>query len=267
MARLDSELVRLNLLQSRERAKEAILRGSVTVNGKTVLKPSAEVSEADEISFIGEKLRYVGRGGLKLEGALKSFELSLDGAVCLDIGASTGGFTDCMLSSGAKRVYAVDVGHGQLAQKLLDDPRVMNFEGVNVKDIVPEMFPEAPGFVSADLSFISVKYAAEAANKVLGYGGRAVLLIKPQFEVGRKFVSKGGVVKDKSAHITALDSLCKYFSSLGFFIKDLTYSPIKGGDGNIEYLVYLVKQESFTPKNFDFRSLCDRAFSSLKGHD
>ena len=262
--RLDSELVRRGLAQSRERAKEYILAGMVTVNGRAAQKPSDTVSEGDEISVTGQTLKYVGRGGLKLEHALKVFGINLSGLTCLDIGASTGGFTDCMLQSGAAFVFCTDVGHGQLAEKLKNDPRVENIEGINVKDIVAETFSRKIDFVSADLSFISCRYAAEAADRVLSDGGEAVLLIKPQFEAGRKNISKGGIVKDMSVHIKILEELTALFSASGFEIKGLAPSPIRGGDGNIEYLVHLVKQKDFTPLRLDISAVCGEAFTKMR---
>lgn len=258
MSRLDWELVNRGLSNSRERAKEYILSGLVSVNGDVAKKPSQEVCESDIIEVTGETLKYVGRGGLKLERALSEFGISLDGLTCLDIGASTGGFTDCMLQSGAKTVYAVDVGHGQLAKSLAEDGRVICREGINVKDITREMFDLMIDFVSADLSFISSRYAADAAKKVLSEGGSAVILIKPQFEVGKNGLSKKGIVKDKKSRADVLYSLCEYFTSLNFEVRGLIPSPIKGGDGNIEYLIHLVKQSSFTPYYADFAELAGR---------
>ena len=265
MTRLDLELVNRGLAQSRERAKEHISNGTVTVNGRPAKKPSVDVNDEDVIEVTGGALKYVGRGGLKLECALSRFSIDISELVCLDIGASTGGFTDCMLQNGAKMVYAVDVGHGQLAEKLKSDSRVLNVEGVNVKDISSDMFSEPISFISADLSFISVRYAAEAAKDILCNGGAAVLLIKPQFEAGKKNLSKSGIVKDRKVHTAVLESLCEYFCSLCFEIRGLIPSPIKGGDGNIEYLIYLVKQDSFTTCDIDFKGVCERAFATLKG--
>ena len=262
--RLDTELVRRGLATSRERAKEYIQSGAVTVNGIPAKKPSDPVSETDDIAVTGETLRYVGRGGLKLEGAINAFKIDLTGMTCLDIGASTGGFTDCCLQHGAKKVYAVDVGHGQLAEKLVNDDRVINIEGVNVKTLTPEILADSIDFVCADLSFISVRYAADAASIILPDGKSAVLLIKPQFEAGRKYLSKSGIVSDHKAHITVLETLIAYFQSIGFCVEAVTPSPIKGGDGNIEYLVRLVKSTGFTQKIFDFKAIVHNAFS-LKG--
>lgn len=263
--RLDAELVMRGLASSRERAKEYIQSGMITVNGSAVAKPSFLVDEASQIALSGETLRYVGRGGLKLEGAIKQFGLKLSDKICLDIGASTGGFTDCMLQNGAKKVYAADVGHGQLAAKLLNDSRVVNLEGVNVKDLTPDLFSEQIDFISADLSFITVKFAIDAASMILSFGGEAVYLIKPQFEAGRSSIAKGGIVKDKKVHIKVLESVCQHLCSRNFAVTGLVPSPIKGGDGNIEYLAYCVKQHDFTPSMIDCKVVCELAFRSFKG--
>lgn len=263
MIRLDSELVMRRLAPGRERAKEYIKSGKVSVNGVVQLKPSFEVLEDDAIICTAEE-KYVGRGGLKLEKAMKFFDLSLSDAVCVDLGASTGGFTDCMLQNGAKKVYSIDVGHGQLAKKLIDDSRVVNIEGVNVKDVTPDTIGGVtPDFVCADLSFISVRYAAHAAYRLLGAGGRAVMLIKPQFEAGQHNISKGGIVKDKEVHKSVLSDTVNYISGIGFSVRSITFSPIRGGDGNIEYLALVVK-ESVSSAVLDYRQIVSDAFGSVK---
>lgn len=259
MNRLDAELVKRGLATSRERAKEYISAGYVSVNGNVAEKPSEKVSDGDDIKITGETLKYVGRGGLKLERALSEFKIDLRGLTCLDIGASTGGFTDCMLKSGAKKVYAVDVGHDQLAKPLREDSRVVNIEGVNAKDISPEMFDDPIDFVSADLSFISARFAADAAKAVLPLSSHAVVLIKPQFEAGRQNLSKGGIVRSLSAHVSVLSELCGYFSSLGFEVSGLIPSPIKGGDGNAEYLAHLINRGAAALCDFDFKKIAARA--------
>lgn len=261
--RLDTELVLRGLVTSRERAKEYIKSGMISVNNVIISKPSTVVDGSDKIALCGQTLKYVGRGGLKLEGAISKFGLQLDRLVCADLGASTGGFTDCMLQYGAAKVYAVDVGHGQLASKLVSDNRVINIEGLNVKDVSLSHF-EPVDFVAADLSFISCKFAADAASKILKDNSNAVLLIKPQFEVGKHGLSKGGIVKDKKLHYATLESLCLYFNSVGLNVVDITYSPIKGGDGNIEYLVLLVKASNFTQIDFDYKAIVDNAFTFYK---
>ena len=263
MIRLDSELVMRRLAPGRERAKEYIKSGKVSVNGVVQLKPSFEVLEDDAIICTAEE-KYVGRGGLKLEKAMKFFDLSLSDAVCVDLGASTGGFTDCMLQNGAKKVYSIDVGHGQLAKKLIDDSRVVNIEGVNVKDVTPDTIGGVtPDFVCADLSFISARYPAHAAYRLLGAGGRAVMLIKPQFEAGQHNISKGGIVKDKEVHKSVLSDTVNYISGIGFSVRSITFSPIRGGDGNIEYLALVVK-ESVSSAVLDYRQIVSDAFGSVK---
>lgn len=259
--RLDAAVVELGLAPSRERAKEYIKKGYVTVNGKAANKPSATVYESDEIKLIGETLKYVGRGGLKMEAAVNAFGLDLTDKICVDLGASTGGFTDCMLQNGAKKVYAIDVGHGQLAKKLIDDDRVVNLEGINVKDVTKETVNDSVDIVTADLSFISCKYAINAAYRLIEENGEAVILIKPQFEAGKQNIAKGGIVKDKKAHFSVLNDVCEYIQTNGFRLEGLVPSSIKGGDGNIEYLAYIVKQNNFTSKMFDFKKTVDEAFS------
>ncbi len=255
MQRLDTELIKRGIAKSREKAKEYIKSGKIMLNGKTAEKPSIAVGEADAIEYFGEGEKFVGRGGYKLEKALKCFDINVFGCVCVDIGASTGGFTDCMLQNGAKKVYAVDVGHGQLDKILLADERVVNIEGVNVKALTDKIITEAPDFVCADLSFISCKYAAEAAYRLLKSGGRAVILIKPQFEAGRAAISKGGIVKDIKAHISVLSTVTDELGRLGFSVLGLTDSPIRGGDGNVEYLIYLEKAEVPVKKYFDYAAI------------
>lgn len=263
MPRLDLILVEKGIVKSRERAKEHIKSGNVLVNEKAVQKPSAEVSYSDEIVFLGSAPKYVGRGGLKLEKAVQSFEIKLDGFICADLGASTGGFTDCMLKFGAKKVYAVDVGHDQLDESLKENPAVVNIEGVNVKDVSSEIIPEPCDFAAADLSFISVKYAAEAAHRILKPNGKAVFLIKPQFEAGKANISKGGIVKSQKVHTEVLRSVADSLCKMGFDVKGLIPSPIKGGDGNIEYLAYAVKSNTFTAFTADFKAIAVNAFNGF----
>lgn len=261
MPRLDAELVARGIAASREKGKGYIKDGKILVNGKVETKPSAEVAESDIIVYTGEAEKYVGRGGLKLEKAISYFNIDLSGLVCLDLGASTGGFTDCMLQNGALKVFAVDVGHGQLADKLVNDSRVVNIEGVNVKDFTLDLIGMHPDFVCADLSFISVKYAAQAAFQALDCGGKAVFLIKPQFEAGKSALSKGGIVKDKKIHVGILSSVTDAFCQIGFSVCGLTYSPIRGGDGNVEYLAYAVKENTITKKSFDYNAIVSDGFA------
>ncbi len=261
MQRLDALLVARGIAKSREKAKEYIRSGKIMLNGKPAAKPAIDVSETDVIEYLGEEEKYVGRGGFKLEKALSLFDIDLKDCICVDIGASTGGFTDCMLQNGAKKVYAVDVGHGQLAEKLTSDVSVVNIEGVNVKALTDKIIDEAPDFVCADLSFISCKYAAEAARRLLKNGGKAVILIKPQFEAGRAAISKGGIVKDIKAHIRVLSTVTDEISKLGFSVLGLTDSPIRGGDGNVEYLIYIEKTDVAVKKAFDYAAIAAQGFN------
>ncbi|MCD8108091.1 MAG: TlyA family RNA methyltransferase [Oscillospiraceae bacterium] len=252
MPRLDHYLTSNGYFSSRERAKESIKNGEITVNGRVCTKPAFDVSDSERVDFIGTQLKYVGRGGLKLEAAINTFDINLSGLTCVDLGASTGGFTDCMLQYGAKKVYSIDVGHGQLAEKLLLDSKVINIEGTNVKEVSLETTGEAVDFVTADLSFISVRFAISAAVKILSENGKAVFLIKPQFEAGQASIGKGGIVKDKSAHVKVLKDIYSFLISNGFQVAGIIPSPIKGGDGNIEYLAYCTRNsECIYIPNFD----------------
>lgn len=261
MQRLDIELVVRGIAPSREKAKQYIQNGKILVDGKAVAKPSFSVDEANDISYIGESERYVSRGGLKLERALDAFKIDLARRICVDLGASTGGFTDCMLQNGADKVYSIDVGHGQLAKKLIEDDRVINIEGVNVKEASRDLLDEPPGFASCDLSFISLKYGAQAAYRLLANGSEAVFLIKPQFEAGKSNIAKGGIVKDRKVHILVLSTITDSLCEIGFSVKGLIPSPIKGGDGNIEYLVYCEKTDTVTKEHFDYSEIVAKAFS------
>lgn len=236
--RLDVYLTENGMCKSRTAAQSLIKSGGVLVNGKTCEKASAEVDEADSIEITGEQLRYVGRGGLKLEGAIKVFELDLSGLVCLDIGSSTGGFTDCMLQNGAKKVYAVDVGRDQLDQKLRNDSRVISMEQTDIRSA---QLPEMVDFVGTDVSFISLKQVIPHINRSLKCGGRAVTLIKPQFEAGRKALSKKGIVKDAKIRAEVCRDITEFAKQCGFDVLGIALSPIQGGDGNIEYLMCIEK--------------------------
>lgn len=262
--RLDSALVSQGLVPSRERAKELIKSGNVTVNGKTQSKPSINVTAEDKLEVIGGQLKYVGRAGLKLEKAAKVFDISFKDKVCADIGASTGGFTDFMLQNGSIKVYAVDVGHDQLAQKLRDDARVVNMEGTNVKELCEGFFDENIDIMTADLSFISLKTALVPMLSSVNAGTMLVLLIKPQFEAGKKNIGKGGIVKDRKVHINVLRDMVSFFAQLNCTVHGLTCSGIKGGDGNIEYLALITKDEQATVFTADIPQLVDMAFKSLK---
>jgi 23S rRNA (cytidine1920-2'-O)/16S rRNA (cytidine1409-2'-O)-methyltransferase len=242
--RLDVLLVERGLADSREKAKTVIMSGDVYVNGQKEDKAGTTFDpEKVKIEVRGEKLKYVSRGGLKLEKAFDCFKLDLNGLTCMDIGASTGGFTDCMLKNGAKKVYAIDVGHGQLAWSLRNDERVVCMEKTNFRYLKPEDLPEAPDFASCDVSFISLTKILEPAFNILKPMGRMVVLIKPQFEAGREEVGKKGVVRDRKVHEEVVKKIISFSKDTGFKILGLDYSPVKGPEGNIEYLLYLEKNE------------------------
>lgn len=242
--RLDRLLVEKGLAPSREKAKAMIDAGIVYLNGEMAKKAGQSVEEStDGLEIRGETLKYVSRGGLKLEKACECWNLSLEGKVCMDIGASTGGFTDCMLQRGAAQVYAVDVGSGQLAQKLRADPRVVNLENTNFRYLAPESIALRPEFVSVDVSFISLTKILLPAGKLLREGGEMVCLVKPQFEAGRERVGKKGVVRSASVHREVIGEVMDFAQLAGFEILHLEYSPIKGPEGNIEYLLHLKKRE------------------------
>lgn len=227
------------LATSRERAKAVIMSGVVYVNNQRADKPGMNVSETDEIEVRGDGLKYVSRGGLKLEKALLVFPIDLKDKICVDIGASTGGFTDCMLQNGAAKVYAVDVGYGQLAWSLRTDPRVINLERTNIRYVTSEQIPEPIGFISVDVSFISLGLVMPVAKTLLQDGGQMVCLVKPQFEAGRELVGKKGVVRDPDVHTMVIEKTVATALQLGFSVLGLDFSPVKGPEGNIEYLLYL----------------------------
>lgn len=237
--RLDVAVTERGFAESRERAKAYIMAGSIYVNGQKSLKPGNTVSDEDIIELRGSTLAYVSRGGLKLEKAMKSFPISLEGCVCMDIGASTGGFTDCMLQNGASKVYSIDVGYGQLAWKLRTDSRVVNLERTNFRYVTEEQISEKIDFASVDVSFISLKLILPVLARFLAEKGEAVCLIKPQFEAGRGQVGKKGVVREKSIHAEVIRNVLGYAEEAGFAVAGLDFSPIKGPEGNIEYLMYL----------------------------
>lgn len=239
--RIDVLLVDMGFFPSREQARRTIMAGNVFVDNQRVDKPGTMIKDDSEILVKGKPLAYVSRGGLKLEKAMKNFDLSLEGKVCMDIGASTGGFTDCMLQNGAVKVYSVDVGYGQLAWKLRQDERVVCMERQNIRFLEVDALDERPDFASIDVSFISLKLVLPKAWELLNDGGRLVALIKPQFEAGREKVGKKGVVREKSTHIEVIEMVSRLAIKEGFKILDLDFSPIKGPEGNIEYLIYLEK--------------------------
>lgn len=245
--RLDAALVQRGLCQSRERAKVLIMEGLVYVNGQKSDKAGTQVKEDDSIEVRGENLKYVSRGGKKLEKAMESFPIDLNGGICMDIGASTGGFTDCMLQNGAAKVYSVDVGYGQLAWSLRTDERVVNLERTNIRYLTEEQVPEKLDFISVDVSFISLTLVLPVAYRFLKDGRSMVCLVKPQFEAGRENVGKKGVVRDPKIHEMVIEKVADFAQGLGFAVLGLDFSPIKGPEGNIEYLLHLGKEAAGQP--------------------
>lgn len=239
--RLDQRFFELGFAESREKAKALIMAGQVYVNGQKESKPGAPVAEDAKIEFRGEKLRYVSRGGLKLEKALAVFQIDPAGLDCIDCGASTGGFTDCLLQNGAKHVWAVDVGYGQLAWSLRQDERVTVMERTNARALSPEMFPVKMSLAVMDMSFISLKLVLPAVHSLLGEGGQVACLVKPQFEAGREKVGKKGVVRDVGVHREVLENFLRDAAECGFGVRAMDFSPVRGPEGNIEYLAHLVK--------------------------
>ena len=242
--RLDVLLVKKGLASSREKAKAIIMSGIVFVDGQREDKAGSTFDEKQEIIVKGKTLKYVSRGGLKLEKAMKNFDIVLKDKVCMDVGASTGGFTDCMLQNGAVKVYSVDVGYGQFAWKLRNDPRVVCMEKTNIRYVTPEDIADVLDFASVDVSFISLTKVLVPARELLRDGGRMVCLIKPQFEAGREKVGKKGVVRDPKVHEEVIEKICDFASTNGFELLHLDYSPIKGPEGNIEYLLHMRKTET-----------------------
>ena len=262
--RLDVLLVNRGLAPSREKAKTMIMEGNVFVNNNREDKAGSMFPDDCNIEIHGTTLKYVSRGGLKLEKAMTHFGISLDGKVCMDIGASTGGFTDCMLQNGASKVYAVDVGYGQFAWKLRQDERVVCMEKTNIRYVTPADIDDALDFASVDVSFISLTKVLGPAKELLKDHGQMVCLIKPQFEAGREKVGKKGVVREKSVHVEVIEKVIDFALETGFSIHNLEYSPIKGPEGNIEYLVYIEKDEN--PKkeeSVDIHEVVEAAHGSL----
>lgn len=260
--RLDVLLVERGLQESRQKAQTTIMSGLVFVNNQRVDKPGTAVANDAEIEVRGNVLPYVSRGGLKLEKAMKSFGLTLTGMTCADIGASTGGFTDCMLQNGAVKVYAVDVGYGQLDWKLRNDPRVVCMERTNARYLTHEQIPDELDFASIDVSFISLRLILPAVNGLLREGGHVACLVKPQFEAGREKVGKKGVVRDASVHREVLENFLIHAKESSFTVLDITYSPIRGPEGNIEYLGYLEKGE-WVERAFDLDALVTESHQTL----
>ncbi len=244
--RLDVLLVKRGLASSREKAKAVIMAGSVYVDNQKEDKAGTMFADTVKIEVRGNTLKYVSRGGLKLEKAMTHFDVSLEGKVCMDVGSSTGGFTDCMLQNGAVKVFAIDVGHGQLDWKLRNDPRVVCMEKTNIRYVVPEDLGEAADFSSIDVSFISLTKVLLPVYHLLKPQGEVVCLIKPQFEAGREKVGKKGVVRDPRVHEEVIQKVMEYARSIGYVVRHLEYSPIKGPEGNIEYLLHIRKNPEGT---------------------
>ena len=237
--RLDVLLTEQGYFESRQKAQATIMSGLVFVNGQRVDKAGASIAEGAQIEVRGKAIPYVSRGGLKLEKAMKVFPVRLDGKICADIGASTGGFSDCMLQNGAAKVYAVDTGYGKLDWKIRSDPRVVALERTNARYLTHEQVPDELDFASVDVSFISLRLILPALRGVLKEDGSVVCLVKPQFEAGRDKVGKKGVVRDPKVHLEVLEHFLEHAREADFTVRDMTYSPIKGPEGNIEYLGYL----------------------------
>ncbi len=262
--RLDVALVEMGLCESRQKAQAAIMAGLVLVNGQKVTKAGAPVEEDAVIEVKGPAIPYVSRGGLKLEKAMKLWDIDLTGKLCADIGASTGGFSDCMLQTGAARVYAVDTGYGKLDWKIRTDPRVVALERTNARYLTHEQIPEELDFASVDVSFISLRLILPALRGILKPEGEVVCLVKPQFEAGREKVGKKGVVRDRKTHLEVLERFLGHAHENGFGIRAMTFSPIKGPEGNIEYLGYLAPPD-IPEGEFDLKSLVDASHEALEG--
>lgn len=262
--RLDLLVYEAGFAESREKAKALIMSGIIYVDNQKSDKPGTTYSENVKIEMRGAKPKYVSRGGLKLEKAINSFSLDLKGKTTMDIGASTGGFTDCMLQNGAAKVYSVDVGYGQLDWKLRNDERVVNLERTNVRYITREQVPDEIDFFSVDVCFISLTLVLPAVRPLIKENGEAVCLIKPQFEAGRGKVGKNGVVRDKNIHIDVIRKIYEYCLSNGFDVVGLDFSPIKGPEGNIEYLIYIRRSdEPKALKEFNIEGLAELSHKAL----
>lgn len=264
--RLDVLLVQKGLAPSREKAKTMIMEGNVFVDNQREDKAGTFFDPSVNIEIHGNTLRYVSRGGLKLEKAMAQFGITLDDKVCMDIGASTGGFTDCMLQNGAKKVYAVDVGYGQFAWKLRQDPRVVCMEKTNIRYVTPEEIPDKIQFVSIDVSFISLTKVLGPVKALMEPDGQVVCLIKPQFEAGREKVGKKGVVRERSVHLEVIRMVAAFAGSIGFEALHLEFSPIKGPEGNIEYLLHLrndARGNVYENSSIDAEEIVNQAHETL----
>ncbi len=264
--RLDVLLFERGLAESRQKAQAIIMSGQVYVSGQKVDKAGAPTEEGASIEVRGGGLKYVSRGGLKLEKAMETWPILLSGAVCADIGASTGGFTDCMLQNGAAKVYAVDVGYGQFAWKLRTDPRVICLERTNARYLTHEQIPDTLDFASVDVSFISLNLILPPLRSLMETGAQTVCLIKPQFEAGKEKVGKKGVVRDKGVHLEVLEHFLDHAAAAGFVVRGITYSPIRGPEGNIEYLGWL-SAGSGEPWQGDLPLVVEASHAQLKEHE
>ena len=262
--RLDVAMVERGLAESRQKAQAVIMAGQVFVDGQRVDKAGAPVTEARAIEVRGRALPYVSRGGLKLEKAMQLWPIALNGAVCADIGASTGGFTDCMLQNGAQKVYAVDVGYNQLDYRLRTHPQVVCMERTNARYLTQEQIPDLLDFFSVDVSFISLNLILPALRPLMKETGEGVCLVKPQFEAGKDKVGKKGVVRDPEVHLEVLEHFLEHAAHAGFSVKDITFSPIRGPEGNIEYLGYLSVRQG-EEYSGDLSALVAASHGELKG--
>lgn len=260
--RLDVFLFLKGFAESREKAKQLIINDSVYVNNVLINKPSFKISD-ESVIVINNKNKYVGRGAVKLEKAINFFNLNINNKICADIGASTGGFTECLLLNGAEKVYAVDVGHDQLHQSLRDNEKVINLEGINFRYADPKLFKEKIDIITVDVSFISLTILMPRIVEISHEYSEIVVLIKPQFEAGKQNIGKNGIVKDKKVHLFVLNNINECLSSNNLYIENITFSPVKGGNGNIEYLGLLKKGSEKKFDNIKFKSLINEAFESL----
>ena len=263
--RLDVLLVSRGLAESREKAKAIIMSGNVYVDGQKEDKAGSNFPAEAVIEVRGNTLKYVSRGGLKLEKAMENFDVTLAGKICMDVGSSTGGFTDCMLQNGAVKVYPVDVGHGQLAWKLRNDERVVCMEKTNIRYVTPEDVADKINFSSIDVSFISLTKVLGPVKELLSDDGQIVCLIKPQFEAGREKVGKHGVVRDSAVHLEVIEKVIDFAISIGFEVLNLEFSPVKGPEGNIEYLLHLQKhtEGSYPDVPFEAAQVVEKAHAAL----
>lgn len=261
--RADVVLFEKGLVESREKAKRIIMEGSVYIGTLRIDKPGEKIDEEAEVYIKGNPINYASRGGLKLEKAIEEFNLDLQNLISMDIGASTGGFTDCMLQNGAKKVYALDVGYGQLDWKLRNDNRVVVMERTNIRYVKPEDIEDKLDFISIDVSFISLKLVLPVAKDLLREDGELVALVKPQFEAGREKVGKKGIIRDKKIHREVLESTIELSKELGFGIKDISFSPVTGTKGNIEFLIYLKKNGKTLIEDDYAKNIVNKAHTDL----